>query len=149
MNVHTENEIVIHAPLERVFQTTADLLLWPRVLPHYRWVRILRKDSDSLIVKMAARRGWLPIQWTSRFTVDGRARELRFQHLRAFTRGMNVKWTYTPAQDGVLVQIVHELDRRSALGRWFATHVLGDLFIRPVATKTLAAFKRHLEEEAP
>lgn len=149
MNVHTENEIVIRAPLEKVFQTTANLLLWPRVLPHYRWVRILKTGEDGLIVKMAARRGWLPIQWTSRFTVDGRARELHFHHLRAFTRGMNVTWTYTPAPDGVRVQICHELERRSAFGRWFAKHVLGDLFIRPVATKTLAAFKHYLETDTP
>ena len=149
MNVHTENEIVIHAPLEKIFQTTANLLLWPSVLPHYRWVRILKTGEDGFIVKMAARRGWLPIQWTSRYTVDGRARELHFQHLRAFTRGMNVTWTYTPAQDGVRVQIFHELDRHSALGRWFAKYILGDLFIRPIATRTLAAFKHHLEMETP
>jgi ribosome-associated toxin RatA of RatAB toxin-antitoxin module len=149
MNVHTENEIVIRAPLEKVFQTTADLLLWPRVLPHYRWVRILERGEDGLIVNMAARRGWLPIQWTSRFSVDGATRELHFQHLKAFTRGMNVKWTYTTTDDGVRVQISHEMDRRSALGRWFARRILGDLFIRPVASQTLAAFKRHLEAGTP
>ena len=145
MNVHTENEIVIRAPLETVFQTTSNLLLWPRVLPHYRWVRVLERGTDGFIVKMAARNGWLPIQWTSRFTADAAAYELRFQHLKAFTRGMNVKWTYTPTADGVRVQISHEMQRPSAFGRWFARRILGDLFIRPVATKTLAEFKRHLE----
>ena len=147
MNVHTENEIVIRAPLEKVFQTTANVLLWPRVLPHYRWVRILEHEDDGFIVKMAAQRGWLPIQWTSRFSIDGAAHELHFHHLKAFTRGMNVKWTYTATDDGVRVQISHEMDRRSAFGRWFANRILGDLFIRPVATRTLAAFKRHLEAD--
>ncbi len=147
MNVHTENEILIHAPLEKIFQTTANLLLWPRILPHYRWVRILRPADDGFLVKMAARRGWLPIQWTSRFHVDGAAHELRFQHLKAFTRGMRVKWTYTPTDNGVRVRISHELERRSMFGRWFARRILGDLFIRPVAARTLAEFKRHLEAD--
>ena len=146
MTVRTENSIVIRAPLEKVFQTTANLLLWPSVLPHYRWIRVLNVSEDGLIVTMAARRGWLPIQWTSRFKVDGTARELHFQHLKAFTRGMNVKWTYTPGPEGVLVRISHEINRTSALGRWFANRVLGKLFIAPVATLTLTKFKQHLEQ---
>ena len=146
MTVHTQNSIVIRAPLEKIFQMTANLLLWPSVLPHYRWIRVLKADDDGLIVKMAARLGWLPIQWTSRFKVDGNARELHFQHLKAFTRGMKVKWTYTPTNDGVQVQIFHELDRGSAFGRWFAKNILGEMFIRPVATQTLRCFKHHLEQ---
>jgi ribosome-associated toxin RatA of RatAB toxin-antitoxin module len=128
---------------------TANLLLWPSVLPHYRWIRVLKADDDGLIVKMAARRGWLPIQWTSRFKVDDNAHELHFQHLKAFTRGMKVKWTYTPTNDGVQVQISHELERDSALGRWFAKHILGEMFISPIATKTLTSFKQNLEATGP
>jgi len=146
MSVHTENSILIKAPLSKIFETTSDLLLWPKVLPHYRWIRILRTDSDGLIVKMAARRGWLPIQWTSRFQVDPATPELRFEHLKAFTRGMKVQWSYTPTPDGVLVKISHELQRASAFGRWFAEHVLGELFIKPVAMRTLSHFKQYLEQ---
>jgi hypothetical protein len=152
--VHTENSIVIRAPLEKVFQTTANLRSWPRVLPHYRWIRVLNEGADGLVVQMAAwcglprvrGRGWFPIQWTSRFRVDDAARELHFEHLKAFTRGMSVKWTYTPGPEGVRVRISHDLNRNSALGRWFANRVLGKMFIAPVATLTLARFKQHLEQ---
>jgi len=144
--VHTENSVVIKAPLAKIFQDTSNLLLWPKVLPHYRWIHILSVGDDGLVVKMAARRGWLPVQWTSRFRVDPNTPELYFEHLKAFTRGMKVRWTYTPGPDGVLVRITHELDRPSALGRWFAQHVLSDLFIRPIATRTLSRFKEYLEQ---
>jgi ribosome-associated toxin RatA of RatAB toxin-antitoxin module len=146
MNVRTENSILIKAPLNKIFEATSNLLLWPKVLPHYRWIRILRAGDDGLIVKMAARRGWLPIQWTSRFQVDPNTPELRFVHLRAFTRGMEVHWTYTPTTEGVLVKISHELERASAFGRWFAHRVLGEMFILPVATRTLFHFKQYLEQ---
>jgi ribosome-associated toxin RatA of RatAB toxin-antitoxin module len=146
MSVRTENSILIKAPLERIFETTSNLLLWPQVLPHYRWIRILKTGDDGLIVKMAARRGWLPIQWTSRFQADPSARELRFEHLKAFTCGMRVLWTYTPTPEGVRITISHELDRASAFGRWFARYVLGEMFIRPVATRTLSHFKLYLEQ---
>lgn len=146
MSVRTENSIVIKAPLDKVFQATSNLLLWPKVLPHYRWIRVIKESDDGLIVKMAARRGWLPIQWTSRFQVDSNAPELRFEHLKSFTRGMRVHWTYSATPDGVLVKISHELDRASAFGRWFAHRVLGEMFIRPVATRTLSHFKQYLEQ---
>ncbi len=148
MTMRTENSIVINVPLARVFQETSNLLLWPKVLPHYRWIRVLSVDDDGLIVKMAARRGWLPVQWTSRFKVDPNIPELHFEHLKAVTRGMQVRWTYTPAPDGVLVSITHELDRPTAFGRWFAQHVLGDMIIQPIAARTLSGFKAYLEQNA-
>jgi len=146
MSVRTENSILINAPLDKIFKATSNLLLWPKVLPHYRWIRVLQAGDDGLVVQMAARRGWLPIQWTSRFQVDPQIPELRFEHLKAFTRGMKVRWSYTPTPDGVLVKISHELERASAFGQWFAHRVLADLFIEPVAARTLLHFKRHLEQ---
>ena len=136
--MHCENSIVIRAPLDEIFRVTSNLENWPRLLPHYRWIRVLARDGNALVVHMAARRGWLPIQWTSRFEADARAKELRFHHLKAFTRGMDVTWTFTPTHDGVVVRISHELDR------WYAG-LLARYFIEPVATQTLAQFKRHME----
>ena len=131
-----ETSILIHAPLAAIFAATSDLEHWPAVLPHYRWIRVLERNGHSMIVQMAARRGWLPIRWTSRFEVaDG---ELRFRHLKALTRGMEVKWTFSQTALGVRVRITHELNR------WYAG-LLARHFIEPVASRTLAAFKRHLE----
>ena len=131
-----ENSILIDAPLPAVFALTADIERWPNILPHYRWIRVLERRGDALVVQMAAWRGWLPIRWTSRFEATGG--ELRFQHLKAFTRSMEVNWTFTQTPDGVRVRISHELDR------WYAGW-LARLIIHPVATQTLACFKRHLE----
>jgi ribosome-associated toxin RatA of RatAB toxin-antitoxin module len=144
--MNCENSICIRAPLDTIFAKTSDLESWPKLLPHYRWIRVLARDGHALIVNMAARRGWLPIQWTSRFEADVRSHELRFHHLKAFTRGMDVKWTFTPTADGVLVRITHEVSRRSAFGRWFAERVLAKHFIQPVAARTLRHFKQHLEQ---
>jgi ribosome-associated toxin RatA of RatAB toxin-antitoxin module len=138
--MHCENSILIRAPLEKIFRQTADIESWPRILPHYRWIRVLERNGRSMTLKMAARRGVLPIRWTSRFeAADG---ELHFHHLKAFTRGMKVKWTFTPTADGVVVSISHELNR------WYA-NLLARHFIAPVASRTLAAFKAHLECNGP
>lgn len=134
--MNCENSILIRAPLPAIYAATSDLESWPRVLPHYRWIRVLERNGRAMTVNMAARRGWLPIQWTSRFEATGG--ELRFHHLKAFTRGMDVKWTFTQTANGVEVRISHKLDR------WYAG-LLARYFIGPVASRTLAAFKKHLE----
>ena len=140
--MNCENSILIRAPLPDIYAATSDLERWPTVLPHYRWIRVLERNGSALIVNMAARHGVLPIRWTSRFEADAGAKELRFHHLKAFTKGMDVKWTYTPTGEGVLVRISHELNHRFP---WFA-NLLARYFIHPVATRTLATFKSHLEK---
>ena len=134
--MNCENSILIRAPLPAIFAATSDIEGWPKVLPHYRWIRVLERNGNTLTIQMAARLGWLPIRWTSSLEIaDG---ELRFRHVKAFTRGMKVNWTFTQTDEGVRVRITHELNRW--YGNFLARH-----FIQPVASRTLAAFKRHLE----
>ena len=92
--MHSENSITMQAPVDRVFAAAADLSQWPVFLPHYRWVRYHERSPERNIVTMAASRKWIPIRWTSEQVVDTAAREVRFRHLKAFTRGMVVVWTF-------------------------------------------------------
>ncbi len=141
---HLTNEIVIHAPPERIFSTVSHLGNWPIILPHYQWIQPLPDGS----VKMSARRGGIPIRWTSRFYADPKTRELHFEHLKALTRGMKVRWILEPISEGeTRVVIEHDLTEvRRRLGRFLADKVIGKFFIDHVARKTLANFKRHIEK---
>src|ERR671925_862503 len=107
--MHTANSILIQAPRDVVFETAADLEQWPRILPHYRYIRFLERRAEGSVVKMAARRSGIPVSWVSLFVADRNRMELRFEHLRAFTRGMRVVWTFTEPPAGVLVEITHTL----------------------------------------
>ena len=64
---------------------------------------------------MAATRSGIPISWTSEQIIDREQFEVRFHHLKAFTKGMRVVWTFKPIPDGVLVEILHELSFRIPL----------------------------------
>lgn len=144
--MHKENSIVIHAPLARIFEAASDLSQWPRILPHYRWIRYLNKSSNKNLVVMGARRGWIPIQWTSEQTIDPERREVRFHHVKAFTKGMDVAWTFTESSDGVEVKISHDLKPRIPLvGRFVAEKIIGDFFIHSIASRTLYHMKLYLE----
>jgi ribosome-associated toxin RatA of RatAB toxin-antitoxin module len=146
--VHTGTSILIKAPRERIFEVVRDLGRWPEILPHYRFIRFLGKDGERDIVKMAATRDGIPIAWTSTYRADPHALELHFEHIRAWTKGMDVIWTFTPTRDGTRVEIVHNLKFRVPILAWLVEPIIGGFFIENIANKTLATFKRHIESES-
>ena len=144
--METENSIVIHAELRRIFDAASDLSRWPVILPHYRWVRYLERSPRRNRVVMAARRGWIPIRWTSLQEIDPEKREVRFRHLKAFTKGMEVVWRFAPAEKSVVVTISHTLKPKVPLpGKFVTDRIIGDFFVRYVAARTLACMKSYLE----
>ncbi|CAN5486618.1 hypothetical protein BH20VER3_BH20VER3_13040 [soil metagenome] len=143
--MQTGNSIIIQAPRAAIFETAADLAQWPRILPHYRYVRFLSQPPGPSIVRMAATRSGIPISWTSEFVADRERMELRFLHLKAFTRGMKVIWTFTETPAGVLVEIMHVLRFRLPSLAPVAEPIIGGFFIHHVANRTLQAMKAHLE----
>jgi uncharacterized membrane protein len=153
--VHTVDQIVIQAPLERVFTAAAAVERWPEILPHYRWVRFLERRGDGGTVEMAATRPFGPLRypawWVSEMTVDGRAREIRYHHMRGITRGMDVVWRCvgTPHGDAV-VTVVHDWAGPAwpLVGPLAARVVIGPVFVHGIASRTLAGLKRAVEREA-
>ncbi len=128
-----------------IFETAANLERWPEILPHYRYIRYLERGPTRNIVVMAANRSGIPIAWTSEQIIDRGKLEVRFHHLKAFTRGMDVVWTFTDTADGVLVQIIHDLQFRVRALAPVADRIIGGFFIHHIASETLRCMKAHLE----
>ena len=95
---------------------------------------------------MAAVRDGIPISWVSEQIIDRAKREVRFNHLRAFTKGMHVVWTFDETPDGLRVEIVHDLRFRWPLFAPLANRIIGNFFIDNIANKTLRHMKAHVEE---
>ena len=146
--MHKTNSIIMHAPKMSIFETAANLELWPKILPHYRYIRYLERSPNRNVVVMAARRSGIPIKWTSEVTVDRDRVEIHFQHLKAFTKGMHVVWTFHEKPDGVLVTILHDLNFRVKILAPLADKIIGDFFIGNVANKTLRCMKSYVEGRA-
>ena len=146
--MHTANSIIIRAPKDAIFETAANLALWPKILPHYRYIRYLERGADRNLVVMAARHWGLPISWTSEQTIDRDRCEVRFHHLKAWTKGMDVVWSFQETPAGVRVEIVHELHFRIRLLAPIAEPLISNVFIHPVASRTLRWMKMYLESQA-
>jgi ribosome-associated toxin RatA of RatAB toxin-antitoxin module len=143
--MHKTNSIVMRAPKLAIFETAADLELWPKILPHYRYIRFLERGRDRNVVVMAAQRSGIPISWTSEQIIDRDKLEIHFHHLKAWTKGMRVVWTFSETPDGVLVTIAHDLRFRIASLAPIVDVVIGDFFIHNVANKTLRCMKAYFE----
>ena len=146
--MHKNNSLVIRAPKMEIFETAANLELWPKILPHYRYIRFLERGADRNIVVMAASRSGIPITWTSEEIIDRERLEIRFLHLKAWTKGMHVVWTFSDAPDGVLVTISHDLRFRIPALSPIVNPIIGDFFIHNIANKTLRCIKAYVETRA-
>lgn len=142
--VQTGTAIVIHAPRERIFAAVCDVEAWPTHLPHYRFVHRLGTREGRAILHMSARRGSIPVTWTSEYESDAESLELRFVHIAGWTKGMSVLWTLTPTRSGTRVEIAHHLRFRVPGLGWLAEPIIAG-FIHAIASRTLAEFKRVIE----
>jgi len=136
------------APKRAIFETAADLELWPKILPHYRYIRFLERRPDRNTVVMAARRSGIPISWTSEQIIDRNRLEIHFHHLKAWTKGMRVVWTFSDTSDGVLVEISHKMRFRIPALAPIVDLIIGDFFIHNIANKTLRCMKAFVERQA-
>jgi Polyketide cyclase / dehydrase and lipid transport len=142
----------IAAPPERVFRHASQVEGWPRILRHYRWVRMHERRGDGGgIVEMAAWRPFGPVNWPtwwmSEMWVDPEHNEVRYRHLRGITAGMDVVWRVEAEGAGTRATIVHEwkgppwpLIRRPA-----AEWVIGPVFVHGIASRTLAGIGKAAE----
>ena len=143
--MHKVNSIVVQAAKTAIFETAANLELWPKILPHYRYIRFLERSPDRNIVVMAARRSGIPISWTSEQIIDRSRLEIHFHHLKAWTKGMRVVWTFSDTPDGVMVAISHDFRFRIRPLAPIIDLVIGNFFIHNIANKTLHCMKAYME----
>src|SRR5207244_9361757 len=110
-----------------------NLELWQKILPHYRYVGFREGGTDHNIVVMAARRSGIPISWTSEQIIDRDRLEICFLHLKAWTKGMRVIWTFFEQPSGVLVTISHDLRFRIPALVPIVDAIMAEFFIDSLA----------------
>jgi len=162
--MQTVDEQIVRAPLTTIFDLARQVELWPRYLPHYRYVRFRTRRSDGGgLVEMSANRpfqvktpggglhiNW-PTWWVSEMAVDKNRPSIRFRHVGGITKEMEVEWSFSPTSAGTHVRIVHLWDgprRLRLIGRLAATRVIGPVFVHGIAYRTLAGLAAVAEREA-
>jgi uncharacterized membrane protein len=145
--MHTETSIIMQAAPGDIYPVAAAVERWPELLPHYRWVRVLRAYAGCRLVEMAAHRDGIPVRWWAEQRLDPAVPRITFEHVRGVTAGMSVAWSFEPGDAGTLVRIQHDFNPGWPLGVWIAQHVIGPFFIENIAGKTLRRIKQLVEGE--
>jgi len=143
--VDTSISRLIRAEPHLIFDLAANVQDWPRILPHYRWVRVRANHGPTKrTVEMAARHDVLPgrfgfpLRWTAVETTFPAEQRIEFEHIGGITRGMRVTWTISPLGDStVLVRIRHVFTPRWPVPDRLVHAVVGEYFVNGVARRTL------------
>jgi ribosome-associated toxin RatA of RatAB toxin-antitoxin module len=144
--MYCANTIRVGTQRERMFALAADVERWPTLLPHYRWVRVLRRAGAWTYLDMAARRGAIPVRWQAVQVVYPAAGLITYRHVGGITRGMRVVWQIVEDGAQVEVTIRHALVPRWPLvGGWPSQVVVGDFFVEYIAGQTLCHLRAYAE----
>ena len=146
--MRSELHLLMRAPVERIFALASDVERWPRILPHYRYVRRLPDPDGERRFAMGARRGLIPVSWEAIQRPMPEQRSIEFVHTGGVTKGMWVAWRFEPTDGGTDVSIEHRLELRwPILAGFAADRVIGPHFIEAIAGRTLRRI-RQLSEAA-
>lgn len=104
MSGHTENEIVIDAPMELVWERTNDVERWPELFSEYASAEVLERDGDRVLFRLTmhpdpAGKVW---SWVSERVADQATRTVTARRVETgpFER-MHIRWTYEQLDTGV------------------------------------------------
>jgi len=151
--MRTLDEAHTRAQVGAIFEVAANVEHWPRLLPHYRFVRFRERAGRGGIVEMSANRPFGPLNWPTWWVshmqvIEGHEPRIRFRHIEGITTHMDVEWRFRAAAGGTLVQIEHLWNGPAwpLIGAIAAVGVIGPVFVHGIASRTLAGLARASEQ---
>ncbi|CAN3984557.1 SRPBCC family protein [Kitasatospora purpeofusca] len=108
---HTDNEIVIAAPLDLVWEITNDLENWPQLFSEYASVEVLERDGDRVTFRLTMHpdddgKIW---SWVSERTTDRSELEVRARRVEPGPfEFMEIHWEYSEVPSGTRMRWVQD-----------------------------------------
>lgn len=108
---HTDNAIVIDAPLDLVWSVTNDVANWPDLFSEYESAEILTRDGDTVTFRLTLRPDENGQRWTwvSRRTADPVTHSVSAYRVETGPFSyMNIRWEYAQGDDGVRMRWIQD-----------------------------------------
>lgn len=156
--------IHILGPLEKVFGLAEDVIRWPEIMPHYKYVKLLDEYGNKKVLEMAAyvrlgnnddgegldadeRRGIVPVKWTAIQESIPEERTMTFFHIKGPMKDMEVEWSFGAVEYNN--NSIVEINANYTFNRYLliAKYTVGNFFIHNPLSKTLACLKEIVEAE--
>ncbi|MFA1549855.1 SRPBCC family protein [Actinomadura chokoriensis] len=111
MTGHTDNEIVIDAPMDLVWEMTNDVANWPSLFSEYAAAEVLERSGDTLRFRLTMHPDengdvW---SWVSERTPDPVTRTVTAHRVETGPfEHMDIRWEYTEVSGGVRMRWVQD-----------------------------------------
>ncbi|MET9254421.1 SRPBCC family protein [Streptomyces sp. NPDC048182] len=108
---HTENEIVVAAPMELVWDMTNDIEGWPRLFSEYASVDVLERDGAKVTFRLTMHpdENGTVWSWVSERTADPASRSVRARRVETGPfQFMDIVWEYAETPEGVRMRWVQD-----------------------------------------
>ena len=108
---HTENTVVINAPLDMVWQITNDLENWPTLFSEYASVEVLERDGRRTRFRLTMHpdengQVW---SWVSERETDRAARTVRARRVEPGPfEYMDIRWEYSEVPQGTSMRWIQD-----------------------------------------
>lgn len=112
---HTENSVVINAPLDLVWQITNDLEDWPSLFSEYASVEVLDREEERTRFRLTMHpdengKVW---SWVSERETDRAAQTVRARRVEPGPfEYMNIKWEYSEVPEGTAMRWIQDFEMK-------------------------------------
>ncbi|WP_038842755.1 SRPBCC family protein [Salinispora arenicola] len=112
---HTDNSIIIDAPMDLVWRMTNDVATWPELFSEYAKAEILRRDGGTIRFRLTMHpdeqgNEW---SWVSDRTPDAGRRTVRAHRVEpGWFKYMSLFWEYREVAGGVEMRWVQDFEMR-------------------------------------
>ena len=148
MGAHTDNSIVIDAPLETVWEITNDVEKWPSLFTEYSEATILERKADMVRFRLSTHpdengKVW---SWVSERTSDPKTHTVKAHRVETGPfEYMNIEWYYEPAGSGTKMRWVQDFHMKPAAP---ANDEQMEEYINKNTRTQMAVIKEHIEKRA-
>jgi aromatase len=111
MTGRTDNSVVVHAPMDLVWEMTNDVSSWPELFSEYAAAEIIDRIDRTTRFRLTMYpdengQAW---SWVSERTADERTRTVQAHRVEpGVFEFMNIRWEYEPLADGVRMRWVQD-----------------------------------------
>jgi aromatase len=117
MAAHTDNEVIIGAPLDEVWERMNDVENWPNLFSEYAKAEIIERDGNTVKFRLTTHpdpeydgQVW---SWVSERTVDPDTHSVKARRIETGNfEHMDIQWFFEQAEDGTKMRWVQDFSMK-------------------------------------
>ncbi len=115
MAAHTDNSVVINAPLDLVWEMTNDVANWPNLFTEYAQAEIIEQGANNVTFRLTMHpdengKVW---SWVSERTMDPATHTVKARRIETGPfEYMNIQWFYEPVEGGTRMRWVQDFQMK-------------------------------------